>query len=85
MSFTYLVYLAQAHHAWNACDGHGGRFKPVLKKLAVQNIEVDMARMKQAVEAACRNTTVTVLSIEHDVLDAKFFAAGEPKASRLVI
>ena len=55
----------------------------MLKKLAVQNIEVDMARMKQAVEAACRNTTVTVLSIEHDVLDAKFFAAGEPKASQV--
>ena len=52
----------------------------MLKKLAVQNIEVDMARMKQAVEAACRNTTVTALTIEHDVLDAKFFAAGEPKA-----
>lgn len=51
----------------------------MLKKLAVQNIEVDMARMKQAVEAACRNTTVTVLSIEHDVLDAKFSLRESPR------
>ena len=51
----------------------------------MQDIEVDMARMKQAVEAACRSTTVTTITIDHDALDAKFFAAGEPKASRLVI